>query len=86
MDGTLSKPSQITDVPRRHSVNQVTIFIEEGTILFHFIFISFEEGGPLANAGLQGALHLRYNILIKNKVNIYFHLKIYKYIKLPYNY
>ena len=45
-----------------------------GYISFHFfIFISFKEGGPSANVGLQGALHLLYNITIKNKTNIYYH-------------
>ena len=43
-------------------------------ISFHFfIFISFKEGGPSANAGSQGALYLLYNIAIKNKTNIYYH-------------
>ena len=46
---------------------------KKDTALLQFIFISFKTGGPSANAGLQGALHLLYNIRIKNKTNTYYH-------------
>ena len=45
---------------------------KKDTALLHFIFISFKEGGPSANAGLQLALHLLYDITIKKKTNIYY--------------
>ena len=34
----------------------------------NFVFISFKEGGLSANAGLQRALHLIYNITTKTKL------------------
>ena len=41
-------------------------------IFFSFHFHTFKEGGPSANAGLQGALHLHYNISnTKQKIYIY---------------
>ena len=41
---------------------------------FNFISFSYhKEGSPSANAGLQGAIHLLYNITIKNETNIYYH-------------
>ena len=40
-------------------------------ISFSCHFHTFKEGGPSANAGLQGALHLHYNISNTQQKNIY---------------
>ena len=54
-----------------HQINELSTTSQPLILLPHFIFISFKEGGPSANAGLLGALHLLYNILTKNKTNTY---------------
>ena len=64
---------KIADDKKSYYNNSFSSISCEWSFHFHFIFHfhTFKEGGPSANAGLQGALHLHYNISNTKQKNIY---------------